>query len=116
MYKLTIQLLTNADVNNTGNFLSLLQKRKKTIKLLQSKLYTHGVNDLSIHLNVADVQYMWNDTQHKDVTSVAFIGRDAIRAHYCDRVADRCRTFPLGALRIFHARGTVAAYVVDNGH
>lgn len=68
------------------------------MKFLQSKLlHTRGVNDLSIHLNVADVQYAWSDTHHKDVTSIAFIGRDAIRTHYRDRVADRCRTFPLGA-------------------
>lgn len=66
---------------------------------------------MSIRLNIADVQYAYNDTRHKDVTSVAFIRRDEIRTHYCDRVADRCRTFPLGALRIFHARGTAAAHM-----
>lgn len=77
----------------------------------------HDVNDLSVHLDVTDIQYAWNDVIKTSQSScLPDAIRDAIRTHYRDRAVDRCRTFSLGTLRIFHARGTAVTYVVDNGH
>jgi len=61
----------------------------------------------SIHLNISDIQYACSNTHHKDVTNIVFIGPQYARARADGCVADRCRTFPLGALRIFHARGRI---------
>lgn len=73
---------------------------------------------MSIRLNIADVQYAYNDMRHKDVTSIAFIRRDEIRTHYtATALWTDVELFPLARCGFStHVAQRPHTCVVDNDH
>lgn len=107
--------MISTKINNTVNFLLLLQKQKQVINIYEANYYIHDINDLFISM-----LRMSNMCERTHIIKTSQAPRSSDAKQYARITATALRTdvelSPLGALRIFHARGTTAAYVVDNGH